>query len=148
MSRRFFIIIGLGLLAGYSWSSEPLRTVPRPAVTILELMAATVTPASDTLWGVDDPQTDEEWQILDDAAVTIVKAFEQSKLGGNGPNDAGWASEPKWQAYADAEIIAGLAARNAIAARDLDALFAAGDLLYTPCEACHIDYNPNLNSQQ
>lgn len=147
MSRRFFMTIGLGLLVGYSCSSEPLQTAPRPAVTILELMAATVTPASDTLWGVEDPQTDEEWQILDDAAVTIVEAFEQAKLGGIGPNDAGWASEPKWQAYSDEEIIAGLAARSAIAARDLDALFAAGDLLYTPCEACHIDYNPNLKNQ-
>jgi len=137
MSRQFFIAIGLGLLAGYSWSSEP-------PVPILELMVATVAPASDTLWGVEDPQADEEWQVLDDAAITIVEAFEQAKLGGNGPTDAAWASEPKWQAYADEEIIAGRAARDAIAARDLDALFAAGDLLYTPCEACHIDYNPRL----
>ena len=140
MSQKLCIAIGLGFVAGCSWNTEP----PQPEVTILELMTVTVTPASDTLWGVEDPQTNDEWQVLDGAAVEIIQAFEQAKLGGAGPNDSNWVSEPKWQAYADEEIIAGQAARDAIAARDLDALLAAGDLLYPPCEACHIDYNPSL----
>jgi hypothetical protein len=144
MSRKLCMAIGLGFVAGCSWNSEPARSLPQLKVTILELMAATVTPASDTLWGVEDPQTNEEWQVLDAAAEEIIKAFEQAKLGGVGPNDSNWASEPKWQAYADEEIVAGQAARDAIVARDLDALLAAGDLLYPPCEACHIDYNPSL----
>lgn len=111
-------------------------------VSIMELMVSKVTPATDTLWGIDDPQTDEEWQVYVDAANETIAAFEQSKIGGAGPNDKVWAADPKWQAYADEVIAAANSAKTAIAARDMDAMFEAGDALYTPCEACHIDFNP------
>ena len=108
------------------------------------LMTDTVTPASDIIWGVEDPQTDEEWQVLDDAAVTLAKAFEATRAGGIGPNDDAWASEAKFQAYIDQEMVALEQARAAIEARNLDGLFDAGGELYTPCEECHIDYNPGV----
>jgi hypothetical protein len=59
--------------------------------TIVELMVLDVTPATDTLWGADDPQTDDEWQLLDDAADATIKAFQRAKKGGAGPNDNAWA---------------------------------------------------------
>jgi len=116
--------------------------------TIMEMMVATVTPASDTLWGVENPQSAAEWQVLDDAAIAVIETFEEVRNGGGGPNDDAWASEAKFQAYIDEEIAAGQAARAAIAAKDLDALYAAGDSLYTPCENCHIDYNPGVAGEQ
>jgi cytochrome c556 len=140
MNRLICIIalLGLAVIAGTA----------EPETTIMEMMVATITPATDTLWGVDDPQTDEEWQVLDDAARTVIETFEKTRQGGSGPNDTAWASEAKFQAYIDEEIAAGEAARAAIAARDLDALFEAGDSLYTPCETCHIDYNPGVDGEQ
>ncbi len=117
---------------------------PAMETTIMEMMVATVTPATDALWGVDNPQTEAEWQVLDDAAVVVIESFEEIRNGGGGPNDDAWASEAKFQAYIDEEIAAGEAARAAIGAKDLDALFSAGDALYTPCENCHIDYNPGV----
>ena len=120
----------------------------QPETTIMEEMVVTITPATDTLWGVDDPQTDEEWRVLDDAARTVIQSFEKIRNGGSGPNDAEWAIETKFQAYIDEEIAAGEAARAAIAARDLDALFEAGDSLYTPYETCHLDYNPGVAGEQ
>jgi len=111
------------------------------------LMTDTITPASDIIWGVEDPQTDEQWQVLDDAAVTLMESFEATRNGGIGPNDDAWASEAKFQAYIDQEIAALEQARAAIAARNLDALFDAGGELYTPCEECHIDYNPAVEEQ-
>ncbi len=122
-------------------------TAPESETTIMGMMVAKITPASDTLWGVDDPQTDEEWQLLDDAALTIIETFEVIRSGGDGPNDNAWASEDKFQAYIDEDVAAGKAARAAIAAKDLDALFSAGDALYTPCENCHIDYNPGVQEE-
>ena len=110
--------------------------------TIMELMVVIVTPASDTLWGADDPQSPEEWKTLDDAAVTLIRAFEATRKGGTGPNDDAWAKDPRFVAYLDEEIAAAEAARAAIAAQDIDALFEAGDALYGPCESCHIDFNP------
>ena len=116
--------------------------------TIMETMVVTVTPASDIIWGVEDPQTDEEWQVLDDAAVTLMKAFEATRAGGIGPNDNAWAAEAKFQTYVDQEMAAIELSRAAIAARDLEALFDAGGELYTPCEECHIDYNPAVSADQ
>ncbi len=121
--------------------------VPAVETTIMEMMVVTITPATDTLWGVDDPQTDAEWQVLDAAAVAVIETFEKIRSGGGGPNDDAWASEAKFQAYIDEEVAAGEAARAAIAAKDLDALFSAGDALYPPCENCHIDFNPGVEEE-
>ncbi len=116
--------------------------------TIMEAMVVTITPATDTLWGADDPQTDDEWQVLDDAAVTVIETFEKMRDGGAGPNDNSWAADNKFLAYIDEEVAAANAARQAIAARDLDSLFEAGDALYTPCETCHIDFNPAVSAEE
>ena len=112
------------------------------------LMTDTVTPASDIIWGVEDPQTDAEWQVLDDAAVTLMETFEATRKGGGGPSDDAWASEAGFQVYIDQEMVALEQARAAIEARDLDGLFDAGGELYTPCEECHIDYNPAVSGEE
>lgn len=151
MSRSFLIAVFLGITVTACTSGQERLDTAGPtetATTILEMMVVTITPASDTLWGVDDPQTDEEWQVLDDAALAVIETFGKIRKGGGGPNDAMWASEDKFQAYIDEEIAAGEAARVAITARDLDALFAAGDILYPPCENCHIDFNPGVTEEQ
>jgi hypothetical protein len=59
----------------------------------MDLMVSKVTPATDTFWGIDDPQTDADWQVFIDA-------------------------------------------------RNMDAIWEAGDTLYTLNETSHIDFNP------
>lgn len=112
--------------------------------SILELMTIRVVPATDTLWGAEDPETDAEWQKLEDAATETIKAFELTKAGGSGPNDNNWAANDDWQAFSDDVIAAAELAKLAIAERDIEALWEAGDPLYTPCEACHLVYNPGV----
>ena len=150
MNRVYFIAISTVLAVSACTAEElvPAATPPATETTIMEMMVVTITPATDTLWGVDDPQTDEEWRVLDAAAVAVIETFEKMRNGGSGPNDDAWASEAKFQAYIDEEIAAGEAARAAIAAKDLDALFSAGDVLYPPCENCHIDFNPGVQEEQ
>ena len=151
MNRYLQIAILLPLtVISRAADEDPPAPMEAPAMetTIMEMMVATVTPASDTLWGVENPQSAAEWQVLDDAAIAVIETFEEVRNGGGGPNDDAWASEAKFQAYIDEEIAAGQAARAAIAAKDLDALYAAGDSLYTPCENCHIDYNPGVAGEQ
>jgi len=143
------VLLAFSIGVGSSVQGSPVTdSAPQPTITIMEEMVATITPATDTLWGVDDPQTDAEWQVLDSAARTVIESFEKIRNGGGGPNDAAWASEAKFQAYIDEQIAAGEAARAAIAARDLDALFIAGDELYPPCENCHIDFNPAVDGEE
>ena len=148
MSRIFRVITVAGLLTMGLLNWGLPQAVANSHNSILKLMVEVITPASDELWGVEDPITDEEWQALDEAALLIITAFEQAKLGGSGPNDDIWASEQKWKDYAEEEIAAGQAARNAIAARDLDSLEDAGSELYSPCESCHREYHPGLQDQE
>ena len=144
MKKRILTIALASLVLTACTAEEPAAPAAPPKLSIMVLMTDTVTPASDIIWGVEDPQTDEEWQVLDDAAVTLMEAFEATRTGGIGPNDDAWASEAKFQAYIDQEMVALEQARAAIEARNLDGLFDAGGELYTPCEECHIDYNPGV----
>lgn len=119
-----------------------------PDMTIMDLMVIQVAPATDTIWGIEDPDTDEEWQVFIDAADATIAAFEQAKRGGSGPNDATWAADPKWQTYSDQVIAAAVSTKAAVAARDVEAMWDAGGELYTPCEQCHIDFNPGVQGEQ
>ena len=144
MNRMIFIATLLALFATSTSEGQDTESAAITSGTIMEAMVVTITPASDIIWGVEDPQTDEEWQVLDDAAVTLMETFEATRKGGGGPNDDAWASEAGFQVYIDQEMVALEQARAAIEARDLDGLFDAGGELYTPCEECHIDYNPGV----
>ena len=119
-----------------------------PTLTIMELMVTIVTPASDTLWGIEDPQSGEDWQIFVNAADAIIDAGRTMKVGGTGPNDNTWAAEPDWQNFTDRLISAGEDARAAAERQDLDAMFTAGEVLYPPCEECHLQFNPAVAGQQ
>jgi cytochrome c556 len=141
------ITVLLGLCIASISESQDADTAENASEAVMQVMVETITPATDTLWGADDPQTDEEWQVLDDAAVTVIDAFERLKEGGAGPNDNTWASDAKYLAYIDEEITASNTARAAIASKNIDALFEAGDALYSPCENCHIDFNPAVSGE-
>lgn len=148
MNRFILIAVLLALFATTTSESQDAESAAIMSGTIMEAMVVTITPASDIIWGVEDPQTDEEWQVLDDAAVTLMETFEATRKGGGGPNDDAWASEAGFQVYIDQEMVALEQARAAIEARDLDGLFDAGGELYTPCEECHIDYNPAVSGEE
>jgi cytochrome c556 len=148
MNRMILIAALLALFATTTSESQDTESAAIMSGTIMEAMVVTITPASDIIWGVEDPQTNEEWQVLDDAAVTLMETFEATRKGGGGPNDDAWASEAGFQVYIDQEMVALEQARAAIEARDLDGLFDAGGELYTPCEECHIDYNPAVSGEE
>jgi cytochrome c556 len=137
-------ILGISLTAflavACGGSSEP----DEPVVSINELMTNVVTPATNTLWGVEDPQTDEEWKVLEDAALETIRAGKQAQRGGTGPNDNTWAAEEEWQGYAREMTAAAEAGLKAIRDRNLDALYEANDVLYPPCENCHLKFHPGV----
>ena len=119
---------------------------PQPVVTIKEVMEMTITPATNTLWNVPERPTDEQWAALEQASVTLLVAADAIAKGGAGQRDAEWASNPAWAAFNDVMIKAGLDALRATRARDTEALIAAGDVLYPPCEGCHLQFNPAVRN--
>jgi hypothetical protein len=139
------ICVAVLLLANACSSSEPRV---EQVVSVHEVMVSIVTPATDVIWGVEDPQSDEEWAVIENAANTVIVAAAQIKQGGAGPNDAQWASEVAWQAFADRVLNAGIAARDAARNKDLDAVLQAGKVLYPPCEECHLRFHPGFQQAE
>jgi hypothetical protein len=139
---RNYFLAALGLLLLSACTRKP------PTTSINDLMLDVVTPATNTLWGVEDPQNDADWSVFIAAASRVIDAGEQIKRGGNGPNDMTWAADPDWQAFADRLIDAANDARGAAETQDLDALFNANDVLYPPCEECHIQFHPGVDVEE
>jgi len=142
MKNLFLVTLSMLLISACTPSDD------QPESSINDLMLDVVTPATNTLWGVEDPQSDADWGVFIDAASQVITAGEQIKLGGSGPNDMKWAADPAWQAFANTLIGAGNDARKAAEAKDLDALFEANDVLYPPCEECHIQFHPGVGGEE
>ncbi len=132
--------IGLFCVSTVS-GDEPAAVIPG---SVNDVMISIIAPATNTLWGIDDPQSDEDWQVFVDAADVVIETAAEIRAGGAGPNDRQWAESPEWQAFADRLIAAGTDARKAAEDKDVEAMYAAGDILYPPCEECHIQFHPGL----
>ncbi len=137
-------LIAAALLLPFAAVLSTAAAEPPPLVTIKEAMEMTITPATNTLWNAPDRPTDEQWAALEQASITLLVAAEAIGRGGAGQHDAEWAGHPAWAAFNEAMIKAGVAALKAIRARDSQALIAAGDVLYPPCEGCHLQFNPGV----
>ena len=118
-----------------------------PTMSVNDLMVTAVAPATDTIWGIDDPQTEEDWQVYIDAADAVIDAGRTLRVGGTGASDAGWASDPAWQAFVDALVDAGQVARKAAVERDIEQMYTAGEVIYPPCEECHLQFHPGVAGQ-
>jgi hypothetical protein len=140
MRRILLTSIGFFCVSNVS-GDEPAAVIPD---SVNDIMISVIAPATNTLWGIDDPQTDADWQVFIDAADAVIETATDIKDGGAGPSDQQWAESPDWQAFADRLIAAGTDARKAAEDKDVDAMYAAGDILYPPCEECHIQFHPGL----
>ena len=118
-----------------------------PSLPVREHMETVIAPATNIIWGIDDPQTDADWKVIDDATIALIEAMSAMKNGGTGPSDTDWASNPDWDAFSDMVIAAAGQVREAVVKRDVDGVLAAGGPLYTPCEACHLVYHPDFAAQ-
>ena len=117
-------------------------------LSVNDLMVTVVAPATDTLWGIEDPQSDQEWQVFIDAANAVIGAGAALRQGGAGPNDNRWAADPAWQAFVDQLVDAAEFAREAAANKNLDGMYTAGEIIYPPCEECHIQFHPGVQELQ
>ena len=137
-------------LAGSAFTQPPgAEETPRRTVPIKELMETTITDASNTIWGAYDPPTSaEQWAEIEKAALALIDAAKLNAVGGTGPMDDEWVKQPAWKPFNDAMLQASEAALAASRAKDHDALLAAGDVLYPPCEGCHKLFNPGVVNQE
>ena len=110
--------------------------VPTPVATIGQIQRAMVSPASDVIFNAGSvaPETDEEWQTLEDAAVILTEAGNLYMMDGRRKDDG------LWMELAGAMADTGAAALAAAEAQNVDGVFDAGNTLIEICEACHQPY--------
>lgn len=134
-------LLAFGIIAG-----QPVEIRPG---SVNDIMVNVITPATNTIWGIENPQTDEEWQVFIDAASQVIDAATRIKKGGTGPNDSAWAQDLEWQRFADVLIESAGEIREAAGRRDLDAVIEiSNDKMYPPCEECHIMFHPGMQEQE
>jgi hypothetical protein len=117
-----------------------------PVVGEQALMLTLVDPAADVVWesvqtiitadGVEEiqPETDEEWDLVRNAAITVAESGNLLMMGRR------LRDEGNWVAWSRDMIDAGALAMRAAEARDPQALFDAGGEIYRACSGCHAEY--------
>jgi hypothetical protein len=115
-----------------------------PALSILDLMRASIEVPADGLWAAEGAEklTDEDWLLVDQDSVQLIGAVSLLAKGGSGKNDAKWAANADWQKWVSDMQKTALALRAAGTAKDAAKLASAGDHLQEVCAGCHAKYRP------
>jgi len=134
------------LVVGCSALTPPPAPPFNTAVNVKELMAWIVDPSVDVIWdsvgtiyteaGTKElaPRTDEQWDAVRNSAAIVAESGNLLLMDGRARDRGAWMS------FASALTDAANGARKAAEARNIDALFAAGEDLYRVCSACHLRY--------
>ena len=141
------IVIGALLLAATMPPSPPVAArqtdagagLQQPASTMSELMVKIIYPASDAIFYITtrEPKTEAEWGELQGKALAVAEAANLLMMPGRARDQDRWMQDAKLM------LDAGRAAFRAAKAKDVAALDALNDQLYTSCTSCHSHYRSN-----
>ncbi len=116
------------------------------AMNVKELMVWIVDPSVDVIWdsvgtiyteaGTKElaPRTDEQWDAVRNSAAIVAESGNLLMMDGRARDRGPWTS------FARALTDAANGARKAAEAKNIEALFAAGEDLYNVCSSCHRRY--------
>lgn len=109
-----------------------------PELSVKQLMNGLITPATNTIWGAYQLETDAQWQEVENAAYAVIGAANLLSVGGSAEGEVEAARVEQWQEFNAQLLAASRQVLAAVAARDEEALSDAGNnALYPPCENCH-----------
>lgn len=112
-----------------------------PELSVKEIMNSIVTPATNTIWGAYQLETESQWQEVGRSATAVIGAANLLMFGGTGEGEAEIAGEAEWQRFTQQLLAAARQVLVAVDKRDENALSQVGnDALYPPCESCHQAY--------
>lgn len=112
-----------------------------PELSVKEIMNSIVTPATNTIWGAYQLETESQWQEVGHAATAVIGAANLLMLGGTGEDETEIAGEAEWQRFNQQLLAAARQVLVAVDERNENALSQVGnDALYSPCESCHQAY--------
>ena len=102
-------------------------------------MVKIIYPASDAIFYITtrEPKTEAEWGELQGKALAVAESANLLMMPGRARDQDRWMQDAKLM------LDAGRAAFRAARAKDVAALDALNDQLYTSCTSCHQHYRPN-----
>jgi len=149
-------ISGVGFIIAGARNSIGAQAAPSAApvdiesvATVKQIMQGVVSPAANIVFesvgtvvsaaGIEEfqPETDEEWDIVESNAAVLIESAALLMSGDRAVDRQEWATQS--QALADAAGILLEAAR----AHDRDKVLEHGETLYRSCDACHRTYMRN-----
>lgn len=153
MSKIALIPLCAIVAAGCGASQEPSAPAPaaaappfHTALTTKQLMSWIIDPNATAIWnsvgsittekGTQEkhPRTDEEWASFRNAAATLIESGNLLMLDGRAVDNDQWMATSRGMADAAATVL------EAAEAKDVEAYFDAGGVLYEACTACHSKY--------
>ncbi len=104
--------------------------------TVRQLCQEMITTSSDALFNVgrEAPADDADWLAVQNNAIVLAESGDLLMIGSRARDTEDWMTMS--QALVDACV----AALEAVEARDVDGVLAAGDLIVVACETCHVPY--------
>src|SRR5438874_6774235 len=109
-----------------------------PVGTMSDLMVKIIYPSSDAIFYIATrtPTNEAEWGELQGKALAVAESANLLMMPGRARD------QDRWMADAKLMLDAGRAAYRAARAKDVRALEAVNDDLYTSCTSCHQHYRP------
>ena len=131
--------VPLSQTASAGQTGTPQTGPIQSASTMSELMVKVIYPASDAIFYITtrEPKTEAEWVELQGKALMVAESANLLMMPGRARD------QDRWMADATLMLEAGRAAFRAAKAKDMGALDALNDQLYTSCTSCHQHYRPN-----
>jgi cytochrome c553 len=130
------------LLSGAAVAQAP--TPFQSVGNMSQLMIDVVYPASNDIFYIErnPPKTEADWNKIRSAALILAESGNLLMMGSRAWDQGDWIRDAKLL------VEAGAAAYKAAQAKDLNAILALNDQLYTACVTCHQQYRPNYRRRQ
>ena len=157
-ARHWFFLVGVCLyVAGIGFviaGARAARAVPAvekapetvPVATVKQIMKGIVTPAAMTVFnsvsttvsikGIEErqPRTDEEWEMVGNAAAALIESGNLLMMGTRAIDKGDWVK------MAQALIDAGRKTLNAVKEKSPESVLESGEAVNTSCDNCHRRY--------
>jgi len=151
------LVMGLALAAcqqeaeSEAPAAAAAEALPAPPFSVNRQMVSLIDNEAHVLWGTEVeggvPQSEAQWNTVEDHALQIVAAGYLLARGGTGPEDAQWSAQPEWQRETRAMVDAAMAAATAAETKNMGNLLTANGKLVDSCLACHERFKPEIPTE-
>ena len=135
MQTRIAILFLFLAVAAVAQAPAPFQ----PFGTMSQLMIDIIYPTSNAVFYVEraPPKTDADWNTLKQNALTLAESGNLLMMPSRARDQGDWIKDAKML------VDAGAAAYRAAQAKDMAAVLAVNEQLYTSCVMCHQTYRTN-----